>query len=133
VIWLLLLGVAVAAWAWKTGKLKAIRPADVAAILGAIVAVRMIGQGKIVPAAIALAGAGWWLYLRTRRKPTVGMRLEDARALLEVPPDADREAIRAAHRRLIARVHPDIGGSAELARKVNLARDTLLAELRRRT
>ncbi len=34
--------------------------------------------------------------------------------------------IRAAHPRLIAGVHPDRGGSAELARRVNAARDLLL-------
>ena len=34
---------------------------------------------------------------------------------------------------VIARVHPDAGGSAELARRVNLARDTLVAELNCRT
>ena len=31
-----------------------------------------------------------------------------------------------AHRRLMQRVHPDKGGSAELAAKVNKARDTLI-------
>ena len=39
-----------------------------------------------------------------------------------------REEIRDAHRRLIAKVHPDAGGSAELAHRVNAARDALLAE-----
>jgi DnaJ family protein C protein 19 len=34
---------------------------------------------------------------------------------------------------LIARVHPDTGGSAELAARVNDARDALVEELRRRT
>ena len=41
---------------------------------------------------------------------------------------ATLQEIRDAHRRLIARVHPDAGGSAELAHRVNAARDTLLAE-----
>ncbi len=47
--------------------------------------------------------------------------------LLDVPYDASPEMIRAAHRRLIARVHPDAGGSADLSARVNAARDTLLA------
>ena len=36
------------------------------------------------------------------------------------------DAIRAAPRRLIAGVHPDRGGSADLARRINAARDLLL-------
>lgn len=50
----------------------------------------------------------------------------DARAVLGVGPEAGPEEIRAAHRRLIASVHPDRGGSPELTRQVNAARDTLL-------
>ena len=50
----------------------------------------------------------------------------DARAVLGVGPEADAEAIRAAHRRLIAAVHPDRGGSADLTARVNQARDLLL-------
>jgi curved DNA-binding protein CbpA len=43
------------------------------------------------------------------------------------------EEIRTAHRRLIAKVHPDLGGSAELAERVNVARDTLITEMNRNT
>lgn len=50
----------------------------------------------------------------------------EARAVLGVARDADADAIRAAHRRLMGSVHPDRGGSAELARRVNAARDLLL-------
>jgi DnaJ homolog subfamily C member 19 len=60
-----------------------------------------------------------------------GMTRGDAAKLLEVSVDADAETILAAHRRLIARVHPDAGGSAELAARVNQARDTLLRNLPR--
>ena len=56
----------------------------------------------------------------------------EARALLGVGQRATATEVREAHRRLIARVHPDTGGSAELATKVNAARDALLAELKRR-
>jgi DnaJ homolog subfamily C member 19 len=55
----------------------------------------------------------------------------DAAKLLDVAPDADTETILAAHRSLIAKVHPDAGGSAELAARVNQARDTLLGTLPR--
>ncbi len=60
------------------------------------------------------------------------MRVSEARTLLGVRDDADVEEIRAAHRRLIAKVHPDAGGSAGLASQLNAARDFLLAEVRRR-
>ena len=50
----------------------------------------------------------------------------DARELLGVAAGAGEQDIRAAHRRLVATVHPDKGGSAELTRRVNEARDRLL-------
>ena len=56
----------------------------------------------------------------------------EARALLGVGDRATLQEIRDAHRRLIARVHPDVGGSAELATRINAARDALVAELNRR-
>jgi len=61
------------------------------------------------------------------------MNSADARALLGVGEEAGLEEIRAAHRRLITKVHPDTGGSAELANRVNVARDTLVEEMNRRT
>jgi curved DNA-binding protein CbpA len=57
------------------------------------------------------------------------MSVNDARALLGVPPDADAETIRAAHRRLIAQTHPDRGGTEALARQINLARDMALSAI----
>jgi DnaJ family protein C protein 19 len=50
--------------------------------------------------------------------------------VLGVGPDADEATIRAAHRRLVGAVHPDRGGSADLTRRVNAARDVLLGRLR---
>lgn len=50
----------------------------------------------------------------------------EAQRLLGLEPDAGAGDVRDAHRRLMARVHPDVGGSAELARRVNAARDRLL-------
>ncbi len=49
-----------------------------------------------------------------------------ARALLGLDAAAGPDAIRAAHRRLVADTHPDRGGSAELTRRINAARDLLL-------
>lgn len=68
---------------------------------------------------------GLWLLLRkTQPAPTVDEK--EARAILGVDRTADADAIRAAHRRLVAAVHPDRGGSVELARRINAARDVLL-------
>ena len=51
--------------------------------------------------------------------------------ILGLPPEADEQAIRAAHRQLLARVHPDHGGSDWLAARINEARDHLLKPRRR--
>lgn len=67
-----------------------------------------------------------WLWRRSR---SAALTEAEARALLGVDTTADAEAIRAAHRRLIAKVHPDAGGNEELARRINAARDTLLKNL----
>jgi DnaJ homolog subfamily C member 19 len=80
----------------------------------------------LVLAALVFA---WWRGGQQRKRWT--MPADEARALLGVSPDDDADAIRAAHRRIIAKVHPDQGGTPELARRTNIARDVLLAELRR--
>jgi hypothetical protein len=67
---------------------------------------------------------GWWLLRKNPAKPA--MPEAEARAILGVDGSADAEAIRAAHRRLVAAVHPDRGGSADLTRRINVARDVLL-------
>jgi DnaJ homolog subfamily C member 19 len=81
----------------------------------------------VVLAALVVA---WWRGGQQRRRES--MPVSEARALLGVGQTDDAQAIRAAHRRIIAKVHPDQGGTPELARRTNLARDVLLAELRRR-
>ena len=73
---------------------------------------------------IALILGAFWFYIR---KPAVKRLPEaEAREILGVSANADADAIRAAHRRLVSAVHPDKGGSAELTRRINAARDTLL-------
>ncbi|MDG2535645.1 DnaJ domain-containing protein [Sphingomonas sp. HITSZ_GF] len=75
--------------------------------------------------AAAILYALYSLVLKPRSK---GPRMpeDEARAILGVDAQADAETVRAAHRRLVAAVHPDKGGSAELTRRINAARDTLL-------
>lgn len=51
---------------------------------------------------------------------------EEAGQILGVDPAADKATINAAYKKLIALAHPDRGGSAYLAAKINQARDVLL-------
>jgi hypothetical protein len=55
-----------------------------------------------------------------------GMTEQEAYEILGLSPGADREAVLAAHRALIKRLHPDAGGSAYLSARVNEARSVLL-------
>lgn len=68
-----------------------------------------------------------WQYLDGR--PTRAQAIFNARKLLRVDHGASREQILAAHKRLIAMVHPDRGGSNAQVHEANDARDLLLDEL----
>lgn len=70
-----------------------------------------------------------WYLLAPRLRGTSDA--DHARRLLGVGRDATRDEIVAAHRRLVARVHPDLGGSEGLAAELNAARDTLLRSVER--
>ena len=78
-----------------------------------------------------LLGTMIYLWLKQRLSRVARMPASEARALLGVGEQASLAEIREAHRRLIAKVHPDAGGSAELATRVNAARDALVAEMNR--
>lgn len=52
-----------------------------------------------------------------------------ARNLLGLRADAGYDEIIDAHRRLLTRVHPDRGGSADAVHEANAARDLLLARI----
>lgn len=123
----LMAAAAIGYWAWKTRDAQTMRIGDVAAVVAALIGLRLMSRGSDLQGLVALAGAGWWLWFRRRGDGAdADMTPAEARRVLNVPADATREEIRSAHRRLIARVHPDVGGSADLTRQVNAARDTLL-------
>ena len=92
-------------------------------------AVLLAARGSWLPAA-ALAGAGLWLTVSSRqRSPAVrteAMSPAEARSLLGVPADATPQQINTAWKRLMARAHPDQGGTEGLASRLNAARDRLL-------
>lgn len=76
---------------------------------------------------------GWKLLTgRWPWEPKVATRAQAmirARKLLGVEASASREEIIAAHKRLLAMVHPDRGGSNGQVHEANAARDILLDEL----
>ena len=63
------------------------------------------------------------------KPPTPVMDASEAARVLGVPDNADAAAIRAAHKKLIAQIHPDKGGTDYLAAKINEARDVMLGEV----
>ncbi len=79
-----------------------------------------------------LLGLVIYSWLKKRLFRATAMPVSEARALLGVPETASLGDIREAHRRLISKVHPDAGGSAELATRVNAARDALVSDLNRK-
>jgi len=54
---------------------------------------------------------------------------DQARAMLEVAADAKREDVIQAHRKLMAKNHPDRGGSNYIAAQLNEAKELLLADI----
>jgi len=59
-------------------------------------------------------------------KNTGNMQRKEALQILGLDETASRDDIIKAHRKLMQKVHPDRGGSAELAAQVNRAKDILL-------
>ena len=72
---------------------------------------------------------GQWPWTFLTARPTRDQAIFNARKLLRVEERASREEILAAHKRLVAMVHPDKGGTNSQVHEANDARDLLLDEL----
>lgn len=127
---LLLVAAAAAWWMWGRGLSRPQLIAAGSALAGGFLLLKgawQVGLPMFLP--------GIWMLVQghqAKGAPSKVMDREEARRVLGVAADASPDDIRAAHRRLVTKVHPDQGGSAELAGRVNAARDILLAELPRR-
>lgn len=83
----------------------------------------------LITAILVFATIAWW----QRRLPTTAttkrsseLSLEEAYAILGLTAQCRRADIVQSHRRLIAAVHPDKGGSNYLAAQLNAAKQRLL-------
>lgn len=62
----------------------------------------------------------------TRDERSGNMTREEAALILGIAANANAKEVQDAHRRLIQKNHPDVGGTGYLAAKINQARDILL-------
>lgn len=129
---LALIVIGFAGWLLWTGRLQRMTAKDGMMLGVAVVGAVMAAKGKPLIGAIPLIASLGYTAIKMRKpartppRPIETADVAEARALLGLGPQADAEAVRAAHRRLIATVHPDKGGTEALAAKINAARDVLL-------
>jgi membrane protein implicated in regulation of membrane protease activity len=130
-IWLAIAGVALAVLVMVgRGKLPVPSARWLTAAASAVVSVAALYagiRGQWIGAVVLMLAASYlgWSAMPPSGAPT-SMSLADARALLGVAETATADDIRAAHRRLMQRAHPDQGGTQGLATQLNAARDRLL-------
>lgn len=129
---LIALIVAALGWAVWKGKLsKQQLPPILLGLAGAFLAARgnlIIGVAAIGVAVTWYRGLTWRLF-GTQAKQSDQYGIDKARFMLGVSRFDNAERIRERHRTLIAKNHPDTGGSEDRARELNEARDLLLRDL----
>jgi len=129
--------VAVLGWLVFTGRIGRPSTRQMGALIVTLVGGAIALRGSVlVGGGMAIAGLAWLMRSSALARRPVRPIMDDPRArdaldLLGLAPGADRAAVVEAHRRLIARNHPDVGGTEALARSINAARDCLLGRLPR--
>jgi hypothetical protein len=117
---------------WK-GKLRAQQlPPIFVGIAGAFIAARgnlLLGVAAIGIAITWYRGLTWRLF-GTKAVQSDQYAIDKARFMLGVSRFDNEQSIRERHAALIAKNHPDTGGSNERAKELNAARDLLLRDLR---
>ena len=88
---------------------------------------KLIVRAVLASLVIRFATGQWPWVLWQGRDTRKGEK--HARVLLGVAPDAPRETIIDAHRRLLTQIHPDRGGTNDAVFEANAARDLLLERL----
>jgi hypothetical protein len=117
---------------WK-GKL---RPQQLPPILLGIGGAFLAARGNLLIGVIAIGVAvTWyrgltWRLFGTRARQSDQYAIDEARFMLGVSRFDNEASIRERHAALIAKNHPDTGGSEERAKELNAARDLLLRDLR---
>lgn len=122
-------------WLILTGRMKRPSVRQIAAMVLSVAGGAIAARGRpLIGGGMAAAGLAW-LSLSPRPKVARPAMADgdavtrESLELLGLDATADRAAVIAAHRRLIARTHPDSGGTEALARQINAARDHLLRKL----
>ncbi len=90
---------------------------------GGVTAIELWSDRHVKAASIMTPGAG-------PAAPPVraAMTVIEAAAVLGIAADAGEDEVKAAHRKLIAQLHPDKGGTDYLAAQINEARRVMLGE-----
>ncbi len=124
--------IAALGWAVWKGKLRIEQlPPILLGVGGAFLAARgnlLIGVAAIGVAITWYRGLTWRLF-GTRAKQSDQYAIDKARFMLGVSRFDNAASIRERHRVLIAKNHPDTGGSDDRAKELNEARDLLLRDL----
>lgn len=89
--------------------------------------IKLLGMALLACLAVKMLAGRWpWQLFGPTTREAAERR---ARGLLALPASAGHDEIIEAHRRLLIKVHPDRGGSADAVHEANAARDLLLARL----
>ena len=116
--------------------------AKVLAVALGVMAFFILVKGNIPVAVVLATGAvlSWqgslWSYLRSKagdpgavqNHAVEAMTIKEALEILELSGTPTDEEIKAAHHRLMKKIHPDQGGSGYFAAKLNQAKELLLKD-----